>query len=101
MDIEANKTKTNSLQAEIQQLKAGKSDLESQLDTQEQYTRRNCLLLHGVPEIKGDDTTTESLKKINTQLNPNIRDFAFMCLNERNISQASSQFAQLFSLAKN
>ena len=30
--------------------------MEAQVEQQEQYSRRNCLLFHGIKEEKGEDT---------------------------------------------
>ena len=42
--------------------------LRDELDSQEQYSRRNCLLLHGVPETDAD-TTAAALGIIDRNLN--------------------------------
>ena len=38
--------------------------LEKQIDGKEQYLRRNCILLHGIPECKGEVTDDAAVKKI-------------------------------------
>ena len=40
----------------IAKLERYNNALRNELDTQEQYSRRNCLLLHGVPETQADTT---------------------------------------------
>lgn len=42
--------------------------LSCQLDDQENYTRRNCLLFHGLPEENGEDTDTKLLAFLETEL---------------------------------
>ena len=42
--------------------------LSSQVDKQEQYSRRNCLLLHGIPENKNEKTDDLCLATINEHL---------------------------------
>ena len=43
------------------------------LDRQEQYSRRNCLLIHGVDEVKGEDTDELSIKVIEEHMNQKIK----------------------------
>ena len=38
------------------------------IDDLEQYSRRNCLLIHGVPETKGEETDTIAIDTFETQL---------------------------------
>lgn len=40
----------------------------NKIDDQEQYTRRNCLLLHGIPEDKEEDTDELVLKTLKDDL---------------------------------
>lgn len=68
IDIAHNKATVADLNSEIQHLKRDKATIKQQLDDSEQYSRRNCLLLHGVPEQGGEDTTITSLNHINTNL---------------------------------
>ena len=37
--------------------------LKNSLDRQQQYSRRNCVLIHGIPEQKGEDKDEQALKK--------------------------------------
>ena len=46
--------------------------LEKQTDGKEQYLRRNCILLHGIPECKGEVTDDAAVKKICQNINDNI-----------------------------
>ena len=42
--------------------------LENQLDRQEQYSRRNCILIHGIIETQDENTDDISLRTINEHL---------------------------------
>ena len=42
--------------------------LENQLDYQEQYSRRNCILIHGITETQDENTDDISLRTINEHL---------------------------------
>ena len=42
--------------------------LENQLDRQEQYSRRNCILIHGIIETQDENTDDISLCTINEHL---------------------------------
>ena len=46
----------NSLQIKVSFLKIEVKNLEKKADDQEQYWRRNCLLIHGLTETKTEDT---------------------------------------------
>ena len=52
----------------VAKLERDNNALRIELDTQEQYSRRNCLLLHGVPETQAD-TTAAALEVIESKLN--------------------------------
>ena len=43
-------------------------NLENQLDYQEQYSRRNCILIHGLTETQDENTDDISLRTINEHL---------------------------------
>ena len=60
---------TNSLQIEVSSLKVEVKNLEKKADDQEQYSRRNCLLIHGLTETKTEDTDEMVLDVINNKLN--------------------------------
>ena len=49
-------------------------NLENQLDRQEQYSRRNCILIHGVTETHGENTDGISLRTINEHLELELRE---------------------------
>ena len=59
----------NSLQIEVSSLKVEVKNLEKKADDQEQYSRRNCLLIHGLTETKTEDTDEMVLDVINNKLN--------------------------------
>ena len=46
----------NELQKSVNDMSATIESLKSCLDRQEQYSRRNCLLIHGLPELKNENT---------------------------------------------
>ena len=58
----------NSLQIEVSSLKVEVKNLK-EIDDQEQYSRRNCLLIHGLNEIKTENTDEMVLDVINDKLN--------------------------------
>ena len=48
--------------------------LESSVDQQEQYSRRNCLLVHGIAETNDENTDDLALKTINEKLDVDITE---------------------------
>ena len=48
--------------------------LEHLVDRQEQYSRRNCLLVHGIAETNDENTDGLVLKKINEKLDVEITE---------------------------
>ena len=71
-------TFTEPLQKEIVQLKRAMDkkdqqihDMEKQIDSLEQYTRRNSLRVQGIPEKETEDTCEEVLKIVNETLGVN------------------------------
>ena len=56
------------LKSEVSDLKVSVKNLENQLDRQEQYSRRNCILIHGIAERKDENTDDISLRTINEHL---------------------------------
>ena len=61
-------TVTNNLQAENKRLYDSIKNLESKMDDQEQRSRNNCLLIHGVPESEDENTDKFALDVMNTQI---------------------------------
>lgn len=52
-------------------------NLQISIDEQEQYSRRNCLEIHGLPEFKGENTLSEVIKMgrvIGVELKPDAID---------------------------
>lgn len=50
------------------ELKKENESLKLIIDAQEQYSRRNCILIHGIAETQDEDTDTPALDVINNQL---------------------------------
>ena len=46
--------------------------MEESIDSQQQYSRRNCLLLHGIEETKGEDTDNIVLEVLNNDMDLNM-----------------------------
>ena len=59
-----NKEKHIKGESDLSELK----NLENQLDRQEQYSRRNCILIHGITETQDENTDDISLRTINEHL---------------------------------
>ena len=53
------------LQMQVKELTDKVSNLFVQVDEQEQYSRRNCLLIHGVEENQNENTDILSINIIN------------------------------------
>ena len=47
-------------------------DLEKKLERQEQYFRRNCILIHGLKEEKSESTDDRVLKLFKEELNEDV-----------------------------
>ena len=71
-DIDALTTKIQDLQATISDLKDTQCDqmqeIQNRYDSLEQYGRRNCLLVHGIPENPGECTDDLVLNVFNKKL---------------------------------
>ena len=61
------------LQMQVKELTDKVSNLFVQVDEQEQYSRRNCLLIHGVEENQNEDTDILSINIINEHLGLDIQ----------------------------
>ena len=46
----------NNLKGEVSYLSDKLKKMEESIDAQQPYSRRNCLLLHGIGETEGEDT---------------------------------------------
>ena len=64
--LEEKDKKINALENKVENLKEHIVKMEETLDSQEQYSRRNCLLIHGSEE-KNDEDTDEIVVKIITE----------------------------------
>ena len=62
----------NNLKGEVSYLSEKLGKLEESIDAQQQYSRRNCLLLHGIEETKGEDTDDLVLEVLNNDMGLNI-----------------------------
>ena len=62
----------NNLKGEVSYLSEKLVKLEESIDAQQQYPRRNCLLLHGIEETKGEDTDDLVLEVLNDDMGLNI-----------------------------
>ena len=51
----------------------GLEEVDAVLDRQEQYSRRNCILIHGVDEVEGEHTDELSIKVIEEHMNQIIK----------------------------
>lgn len=68
MDITTTNKEVDKLSKELSKLKNEKLVLEGRVEEGEQYSRRNCLLLHGVPESPDENTTSLAIDTINHHL---------------------------------
>ena len=58
----------NSLQEKVLGLTEKVDKLSSLVDRQEQYSRRNCILIHGVKENQNEDTDEVVINKIKSEM---------------------------------
>ena len=72
-EIKNNNEEIKSLRKENSYLTKRLEEMDTVLDRQEQYSRRNCLLIHGVDEVEGEDTDKLSIKALEEHLNQNIK----------------------------
>ena len=49
-------------------------ELENEIDRQEQYSRRNCILIHGIAENKEENTDQQAIDFINDNLDIKINE---------------------------
>ena len=62
----------NNLKGEVSYLSENLGKTEESIDAQQQFSRRNCLLLHGIEETKGEDTDNVVLEVLNNDMGLNI-----------------------------
>ena len=48
-------------------------EMDAVLDRQEQYSKRDCLLIHGVDEVEGEDTDELSIEVIEGHMNQKFK----------------------------
>lgn len=77
MDMQGTKKEVSMLTKELTKIRNEKNQLELRVDDAEQYSRRNCLLLHGVPENPNEDTTSVVTGIIKNKLNIDIESHDF------------------------
>ena len=58
----------NSLEEKVLGLTEKVDKLSSLVDRQEQYSRRNCILIHGVKENQNEDTDEVVINKIKSEM---------------------------------
>ena len=78
MDIDKSAESTAALQAQIASMGRTQQCLTDEIDELEQYSRRNCLVFHGLPEnsaTAGNENTTEAILKVAGSLGPVSRNF--------------------------
>ena len=66
--------KINELEEKTRKTDKKINDLNSVIDRQEQYSRRNCILLHGVKETENEDTNTVVTETLNELLQEKLTD---------------------------
>ena len=69
----------NNLKGKASYLSEKLGKMEESIDAQKQYSQRNCLLLHGIQETKGEDTDNIVLEVLNNDLDLNILKTALEC----------------------
>ena len=62
----------NNLQGKVSEISNEIEVLKHSLDRQQQYSRRNCVLIHGISEQKGEDTDEQALKIIREELGETV-----------------------------
>ena len=63
---------TVTVQSELKSASMKVEDLEKKMDSQEQYSRRNCILIHGLKERKNKSTDDRILKSFREELNEDV-----------------------------
>ena len=73
-EIKKKDEKINQLEKTIENLAEKQKSLSSEIDDLEQYSRRNCLLLHGVNESNDENTNEIIIKKFSEELGVEIKE---------------------------
>ena len=74
-------------------------NLENQLDRQEQYSRRNCILIHGITETQDKNTDDISLHTINEHLELELKNVVGFGLASWENRKADSFLKESFIMA--
>ena len=69
---ENEKKKNEELNGTVSKMIEGIEELENKIDRQEQYSRRNCILIHRIAENKEENTCQQALDFINDNLDIKI-----------------------------
>lgn len=72
-DLEESSKKCATLEEQNRSLQSEINTLQDDIDNLEQYSRRNCLLIHGVKEKKDENTNHQSLKVFRDNLKLDIQ----------------------------
>ena len=67
-----NKKKIEELNGTVSKMNERIEELENKIDRQEQYSRRNCILIHGIAENKEENTDQQAIDFINENLDIKI-----------------------------
>ena len=70
--IKSNNKEIKSLRKENSYLTKRLDEIDAALDRQ-QYSRRNCLLIHGADEVESEDTNELSIKVVEEHMNQKIK----------------------------
>ena len=62
------------LKEEVTYLREKVDDIIAETDRQEQYSRRNCLPIHGIPENKNENTNVLAMEVIDTKMDIKITE---------------------------
>ena len=68
VDLKKKDEMINSLEEKVLGLTEKVDKLSSLVDRQEQYSRRNCILIHGVKENQNEDTDEVVINKIKSEM---------------------------------
>ena len=71
--IKSNNKEIKILRKENSYLTKRLEEIDVILDRQEQYSRRNCLLIHGADEVESEDTNELSIKVVEEHMNQKIK----------------------------
>ena len=73
-EIKKKNEKVNQLEKIIENLVEQQKSLSSEIDDLEQYSRRNCLVLHGVNESNDENTNEIIIKTFSEELGVEIKE---------------------------